>query len=52
MDLVDVFALPTDLPPGDRRWNNAPHRAAAAAGGSDPWDSLGEAWFNLPRLST
>ncbi|XP_072225737.1 epsin-3 isoform X2 [Leuresthes tenuis] len=50
MDLVDVFAVPTDLPPSDRRWNNAPHRAAAAAGGSDPWDSLDSA--NIPRADS
>ncbi|CAI5675655.1 unnamed protein product [Oreochromis niloticus] len=32
MDLVDVFAVPTDLPPSDHRWNNASHQAAAGAG--------------------
>lgn len=42
MDLVDVFAVPTDAPPIDSRWNNAAPRAAAGAGGTDPWDSLGE----------
>ncbi|KAM9345672.1 epsin-3 isoform 2-T3 [Symphorus nematophorus] len=41
MDLVDVFAVPLDQLPGDQRWNNAPHQAAAHMGGSDPWDSLG-----------
>lgn len=40
MDLVDVFALPADPPPGDHRWNNTPHQAAARAGSKDPWDSL------------
>ncbi|XP_059203885.1 epsin-3 isoform X2 [Centropristis striata] len=40
MDLVDVFALPVDQPPSDQRWNNAPQRAAAHAGSTDPWDSL------------
>ncbi|KAM9745047.1 epsin-3 isoform 1-T1 [Menidia menidia] len=42
MDLVDVFAVPSDAPPSNHRWNNAPRQAAAAAaaGGSDPWDSL------------
>uniref|UniRef100_A0A3Q0R3S8 Epsin 3 n=1 Tax=Amphilophus citrinellus TaxID=61819 RepID=A0A3Q0R3S8_AMPCI len=46
MDLVDVFAVPTDLPPSDHRWNRAPHHAAAGAGAADTWDSLGE-----PRVS-
>ncbi|XP_034045376.1 epsin-3 isoform X2 [Thalassophryne amazonica] len=40
MDLVDVFAVPSDLPPGDHRWNNAPQQAVAHPGGADPWDSL------------
>ncbi|XP_018560183.1 epsin-3 isoform X1 [Lates calcarifer] len=41
MDLVDVFAVPTDLPPpGDQRWNDAAQQAAARVGGTDPWDSL------------
>ncbi|XP_073350610.1 epsin-3 isoform X3 [Pagrus major] len=39
MDLVDVFAVPSDLPPSNPRWNNAP-QAAARLGGTDPWDSL------------
>ncbi|XP_041633592.1 epsin-3 isoform X5 [Cheilinus undulatus] len=39
MDLVDVFAVPSDQPPVDR-WSNAPHQAAARVGGADPWDSL------------
>lgn len=42
MDLVDVFAVPLDPPPSDQNWNNAPYQAAARAGGTDPWDSLGE----------
>ncbi|XP_036944789.1 epsin-3 isoform X2 [Acanthopagrus latus] len=41
MDLVDVFAVPSDQPPSDPRWRNAPHQAAARLGGTDPWDSLG-----------
>ncbi|XP_062294238.1 epsin-3 isoform X2 [Scomber scombrus] len=41
MDLVDVFAVPIDPPPSDQNWNNAPYQAAAHAGGTDPWDSLG-----------
>lgn len=45
MDLVDVFAVPTDLPPSDHRWNNASHQAAAGAGGTDHWDSFGEPWL-------
>ncbi|XP_071329158.1 epsin-3 isoform X4 [Trachinotus anak] len=40
MDLVDVFAVPSDLPSGDR-WNNVAHQAAAQPVGTDPWDSLG-----------
>uniref|UniRef100_A0A665USW7 Epsin 3a n=1 Tax=Echeneis naucrates TaxID=173247 RepID=A0A665USW7_ECHNA len=40
MDLVDVFAVPSDLPSGDLRWNNAAHQAAAQPRGTDPWDSL------------
>lgn len=47
MDLVDVFAVPTDLPPSDHRWNNASHQAAAGAGGTDHWDSFGEPWVGL-----
>ncbi|XP_071329150.1 epsin-3 isoform X3 [Trachinotus anak] len=39
MDLVDVFAVPSDLPSGDR-WNNVAHQAAAQPVGTDPWDSL------------
>ncbi|XP_044036276.1 epsin-3 isoform X2 [Siniperca chuatsi] len=41
MDLVDVFAVPSDPPPSDHRWNNPPSQAAARPGGTDPWDSLG-----------
>lgn len=41
MDLVDVFAVPSDQPPSDLRWK-ASHRAAARPGGTDPWDSLGK----------
>uniref|UniRef100_A0A3Q3WQG0 ENTH domain-containing protein n=1 Tax=Mola mola TaxID=94237 RepID=A0A3Q3WQG0_MOLML len=46
MDLVDVFAVPTDQPPTDHRWN-APLQASAHLGGTDPWDSLGEPIVNL-----
>lgn len=46
MDLVDVFAVPADQPPGDRRWNNASHQAAGGMGGTDPWDSLGEPFIS------
>ncbi|XP_023131457.2 epsin-3 isoform X2 [Amphiprion ocellaris] len=51
MDLVDVFAVPTDRLPSDHGWNNAPHQAAAAgAGSTDPWDSLGST--NIPRADS
>ncbi|XP_028267836.1 epsin-3 isoform X2 [Parambassis ranga] len=54
MDLVDVFAIPSDPPPGDQRWKNAPRQAAAGAGAgagaSDPWDSLGSA--NISRADS
>lgn len=40
MDLVDIFAVPADAPPSDIRWNNTSQQAAAGA--TDPWDSLGE----------
>ncbi|KAG7505790.1 hypothetical protein JOB18_040233 [Solea senegalensis] len=39
MDLVDVFAVPSELPSSDHRWNNA-HQAAARMGGTDPWDTM------------
>lgn len=51
MDLVDVFAVPTDLPPSDHRWNRAPHHAAAGAGATDTWDSL-EGHGNIPRADS
>ncbi|XP_019950064.2 epsin-3 isoform X2 [Paralichthys olivaceus] len=41
MDLVDVFAVPSDPPSTDHRRNNAAQPAAARPGGTDPWDSLG-----------
>lgn len=47
MDLVDVFAVPSDQPPSDLRWK-ASHRAAARPGGTDPWDSLGKPYVHLP----
>ncbi|KAM8845157.1 epsin-3 isoform 2-T4 [Spinachia spinachia] len=37
MDLVDVFALPSDQPPSNQQWISAPQ----PAGGTDRWDSLG-----------
>ncbi|XP_027897145.1 epsin-3 isoform X3 [Xiphophorus couchianus] len=40
MDLVDIFAVPTDAPPSDIRWNNTSHQAATGARAIDPWDSL------------
>ncbi|KAM6966963.1 epsin-3 isoform 2-T2 [Tautogolabrus adspersus] len=40
MDLVDVFAVPSDPLPVDHRWNNNQHQASAPLGGTDPWDSL------------
>ncbi|KAM6904828.1 epsin-3 [Xenentodon cancila] len=51
MDLVDVFAVPADPPPGDHRWNNASHQIAASAGGTDPWDSLEES-AQIPRADS
>ncbi|XP_037332787.2 epsin-3 isoform X2 [Pungitius pungitius] len=41
MDLVDVFALPSDQPPSNQRWIDAPQQAAAAPGSAGRWDSLG-----------
>ncbi|XP_076000260.1 epsin-3 isoform X2 [Genypterus blacodes] len=41
MDLVDVFAVPSEAPPSDHSWGDVPHRAAARPGGVDPWDTLG-----------
>ncbi|KAF7659942.1 hypothetical protein LDENG_00290590 [Lucifuga dentata] len=40
MDLVDVFAVPADLPPSDHHWVDTPHHAAAQPAGGDPWDAL------------
>lgn len=40
MDLVDVFAVPSDPPPGNQQWNNAPHQAAACLGVAEHWDTL------------
>ncbi|XP_069005074.1 epsin-3 isoform X1 [Embiotoca jacksoni] len=51
MDLVDVFAVPSDSRPSDQRWNNAPQQAAAGAGGTDPWDSL-ESSTNISRADS
>ncbi|XP_034394367.1 epsin-3 isoform X2 [Cyclopterus lumpus] len=48
MDLVDVFALPSDPPPSDHGWNNAPRQAAAHPGSTDPWDSM--ASNNISRV--
>lgn len=42
MDLVDVFAVPSDLPPSAHHWNKASHQAATCQGRTDTWDSLGE----------
>ncbi|XP_020511055.1 epsin-3 isoform X3 [Labrus bergylta] len=49
MDLVDVFAVPSDPPPVDHQWNNNQHQAAARLGGTDPWDSL-EGSTNTSRV--
>ncbi|XP_047427616.1 epsin-3 isoform X2 [Mugil cephalus] len=51
MDLVDVFAVPSDPAPSDQRWNNVPHQAGAGAVGTDPWDSL-ESSANIPRADS
>ncbi|XP_029996466.1 epsin-3 isoform X1 [Sphaeramia orbicularis] len=48
MDLVDVFAVPSDPPPRNHCWNSGPHQAAARVGGTDPWDSL-DGSSNIPR---
>ncbi|XP_034448397.1 epsin-3 isoform X2 [Hippoglossus hippoglossus] len=40
MDLVDVFAVPSDPPSTDHRWTSAAQQAATARpAGMDPWDS-------------
>ncbi|XP_035510766.1 epsin-3 isoform X1 [Morone saxatilis] len=49
MDLVDVFAVPSDQPASDHRWNDPPHQAAARLGGTDPWDAL-EGSTNTSRV--
>ncbi|KAM9393728.1 epsin-3 isoform 2-T2 [Pholidichthys leucotaenia] len=52
MDLVDVFAVPSDRPPSDYRWNEAPpYPGTASAGRSDPWDSL-DGSANIPRADS
>ncbi|KAM4717646.1 epsin-3 isoform 2-T6 [Anableps anableps] len=48
MDLVDIFAVPTDAPPSDIRWNNTSLPAVAGARATDPWDSLD----NIPRADS
>ncbi|XP_026180846.1 radical S-adenosyl methionine domain-containing protein 1, mitochondrial isoform X2 [Mastacembelus armatus] len=40
MDLVEVFAVPSDPPPSGHRWNNASKQSAAYQRVRDPWDSL------------
>ncbi|XP_054616150.1 epsin-3 isoform X1 [Dunckerocampus dactyliophorus] len=40
MDLVDVFAVPSDPPPSDHTWNKTSYQASIRTGGSDPWDPL------------
>ncbi|XP_035471070.1 epsin-3 isoform X3 [Scophthalmus maximus] len=51
MDLVDVFAVPSDLPSGDHSWNNTAQQAAARPGGTDPWDAL-EGSTNIQRVDS
>ncbi|KAI3359745.1 hypothetical protein L3Q82_014119 [Scortum barcoo] len=51
MDLVDVFAVPSEPPPSEHRWNNMPQQAAARLGGTDPWDSLDDAPWMVPPTS-
>lgn len=40
MDLVDVFAVPAEVPPPEHHWGNASHQAVG--GVTHPWDSIGE----------
>ncbi|XP_071778991.2 epsin-3 isoform X1 [Centroberyx gerrardi] len=50
MDLVDVFAVPSELPPSDSRWGGVQPQAAARLAGTDPWDSLEGS--NIPRVES
>ncbi|KAM3863648.1 LOW QUALITY PROTEIN: epsin-3 [Diretmus argenteus] len=50
MDLVDVFAVPSEPPPSDNHWGNVQPQAAARLAGTDPWDSLGSS--NTPRVES
>ncbi|KAM9780307.1 epsin-3 [Neosynchiropus ocellatus] len=51
MDLVDIFAVPSEPPPSEYSWNRPPYQAS---GGSEAWDSLGSnsrvepAWMAPP----
>ncbi|KAM4598658.1 epsin-3 isoform 2-T3 [Polymixia lowei] len=51
MDLVDVFAVPSDTPHDDNPWGDAQPQAAARLAGTDPWDSL-ESTSNTPRVES
>ncbi|XP_008327616.1 epsin-3 isoform X2 [Cynoglossus semilaevis] len=51
MDLVDVFAVPAEVPPPEHHWGNASHQAVG--GVTHPWDSIGStrddvAWMAPP----
>ncbi|XP_068192560.1 epsin-3 isoform X6 [Antennarius striatus] len=51
MDLVDVFAVPSEQPPSYNDWNDGPHQAAARPRGTDPWDSI-EGNSNTSRVDS
>lgn len=50
MDLVDVFAVPSDPPLRNHHWNSGPHQASAPGIVRDPWDSLGESRFIITLI--
>ncbi|XP_056143396.1 epsin-3 isoform X3 [Lampris incognitus] len=52
MDLVDVFAVPTDVPPRVNPWSDVQPQAAARMTSTDPWDSLGDGAANMLRVDS